>query len=265
MGNRGGILEGMPRQIAQDRRPTPSWARDPALLCGMLLDQQVPMEVAFAGPAKILETVRHLDPAAIRCGRRGRVRRAVCAAPGGPPLPRVDGGAGAVPRRRRGAGGMPATPPGSGRRLATALDLVRRLEALPGFRAAKAKIFGALVGKQLGPQPAGWERRPPVWRARRVPVRGGCRRRRVAAQGAGDEEAAKGRRPRLMELVGKRAAGLRDLRRGGGGPCGCAVDLVVWRRGGPPGVDLRPVLPPVPAQHRGPARAGVVVARGGLC
>ena len=36
-------------------------------------------------------------------------------------------------------------------------DLVRRLEALPGFGAAKAKIFGALVGKQLGIQPAGWE------------------------------------------------------------------------------------------------------------
>ena len=36
-----------------------------ALLTGMLLDQQVPMETAFAGPEKIRERVGSIDPATI--------------------------------------------------------------------------------------------------------------------------------------------------------------------------------------------------------
>lgn len=36
-------------------------------------------------------------------------------------------------------------------------DLQRRLVALPGFGAQKAKIFAALLGKQLGVQPPGWQ------------------------------------------------------------------------------------------------------------
>jgi uncharacterized HhH-GPD family protein len=35
-------------------------------------------------------------------------------------------------------------------------DLLRRLEALPGFGRQKAKIFVALLGKQLGVRPDGW-------------------------------------------------------------------------------------------------------------
>jgi uncharacterized HhH-GPD family protein len=35
-------------------------------------------------------------------------------------------------------------------------DLVKRLAALPGFGPQKAKIFGALLGKQLGVRPRGW-------------------------------------------------------------------------------------------------------------
>jgi uncharacterized HhH-GPD family protein len=36
-------------------------------------------------------------------------------------------------------------------------DLLRRVQALPGFGKQKAQIFVALVGKQLGVRPAGWE------------------------------------------------------------------------------------------------------------
>jgi uncharacterized HhH-GPD family protein len=36
-------------------------------------------------------------------------------------------------------------------------DLVARLKALPGFGDQKARIFAALVGKQLGVRPAGWQ------------------------------------------------------------------------------------------------------------
>jgi uncharacterized HhH-GPD family protein len=37
-------------------------------------------------------------------------------------------------------------------------DLVRRLQALPGFGKQKAQIFTALVAKQLGVRPDGWEK-----------------------------------------------------------------------------------------------------------
>src|SRR5512139_4172289 len=53
----------MALQIAQDVHADQVLSEDPfALLCGMLLDQQFPMERAFAGPAKILERFGSLDP-----------------------------------------------------------------------------------------------------------------------------------------------------------------------------------------------------------
>ena len=52
--------------IAQDPSADRVLSQDPfALLTGMLLDQQFPMERAFAGPAKVLERFGTLDPAAI--------------------------------------------------------------------------------------------------------------------------------------------------------------------------------------------------------
>jgi uncharacterized HhH-GPD family protein len=35
-------------------------------------------------------------------------------------------------------------------------DLLKRVESLPGFGQQKAKIFVALLGKQLGVRPPGW-------------------------------------------------------------------------------------------------------------
>ncbi|HEX6486897.1 MAG TPA: Fe-S cluster assembly protein HesB, partial [Nocardioidaceae bacterium] len=53
-------------RIAQDEAADRVLSEDPfALLSGMLLDQQFPMERAFAGPAKILERLGTLDPAEI--------------------------------------------------------------------------------------------------------------------------------------------------------------------------------------------------------
>ena len=53
-------------QIAQDEAADKVLSEDPfALLMGMLLDQQFPMERAFAGPAKVLERFGSLDPAEI--------------------------------------------------------------------------------------------------------------------------------------------------------------------------------------------------------
>ncbi len=46
---------------------------------------------------------------------------------------------------------------GSGRRRASGKELLRRLVALPGFGKQKAQIFVALLGKQLGVRPEGWQ------------------------------------------------------------------------------------------------------------
>ncbi len=57
---------------------------------------------------------------------------------------------------------------------ATGTDLLRRLQALPGFGKQKSQIFVALVGKQLGVRPEGWEAgRRRLRRGRVLPLGGG--------------------------------------------------------------------------------------------
>ena len=54
-------------QIAQDPTADAVLSGDPfALVVGMLLDQQFPMERAFAGPAKVLERFGTLDPESLQ-------------------------------------------------------------------------------------------------------------------------------------------------------------------------------------------------------
>lgn len=133
--------------------------RDPfALLTGMLLDQQFPMERAFAGPQKIAERlgVDRLDPAVI-AALDPEEFSALCATP--PAVHRYPGSmAGRIQALARAVldeyGGDTAslwTGADSG------AELLRRLRALPGFGEAKARIFVALLGKQRGVRPAGWE------------------------------------------------------------------------------------------------------------
>jgi uncharacterized HhH-GPD family protein len=129
---------------------------DNALLLGMVLDQQVPMEKAFAGPAVIAERMGgRLDVAAIAamdeeefvalCAQRpavhrfpasmGKRVRQVCQVL----VEDFDGDAANV---WRGA--------------TTGSELKRALGALPGFGAEKAAIFTAVLAKQRGVQPPGW-------------------------------------------------------------------------------------------------------------
>ena len=133
--------------------------RDPfALLAGMLLDQQFPMERAFAGPQKIVERlgVESLDPATI-AALDPEEFAALCATP--PAVHRYPGSmAGRLQELARiiveqydgdtAALWQEAT---------SGADLLARLRALPGFGDAKARIFVALLGKQRGVQPDGWE------------------------------------------------------------------------------------------------------------
>ncbi len=126
-----------------------------ALLIGMLLDQQVPMEWAFAGPNTLHERLGHLDPTRIAAMDQEDFV-AVCAEK--PAIHRF--------------------PASMGRRihdLCTALvddydgqasnlwadvadgkELARRLRALPGYGEEKTKIFVALLGKRMAVTPEGW-------------------------------------------------------------------------------------------------------------
>src|ERR1700757_5149226 len=119
-----------------------------ALLVGMLLDQQVPIETAFAGPKKIADRLGGLDVAEIAeydpdkfaalCSERPAIHRF----PGSMAkriqtlaqiiVDRYDGDAAAV--------WTAGDPDGK--------ELRRRIEGLPGFGQQKGQIFLALLGKQ---------------------------------------------------------------------------------------------------------------------
>jgi uncharacterized HhH-GPD family protein len=144
-------------QIAQDPRADRVLTDSPfALLCGMLLDQQFPMERAFAGPAKILERFGTLDPAEIAAADP-ETFAGLCSTP--PAVHRFPGSMAA--RVQSLAAHVGAEYGGRTERLWTEADtgqeLMQRLLALPGFGRQKAQIFVALLGKQLGVRPEGWE------------------------------------------------------------------------------------------------------------
>lgn len=128
-----------------------------ALLAGMMLDQQFPMERAFAGPAKVLERFGSLDPAAVAAADPEEFA-ALCATP--PAVHRFPGSMAA--RLQQLAAIVVDVYDGHTERLweeaGDGAELVSRLRALPGFGRQKSQIFTALLGKQLGVRPAGWER-----------------------------------------------------------------------------------------------------------
>lgn len=127
-----------------------------ALLVGMLLDQQVPMETAFAGPKKIAERMGGLDVREIAdydpdkfaalCSEKPAVHRFP-----GSMATRIQNLAQALVDRYDAdvaALWTAGDPDGA--------ELLRRLKGLPGFGDQKARIFVALLGKQYGVTPAGW-------------------------------------------------------------------------------------------------------------
>ncbi|WP_182113527.1 HhH-GPD-type base excision DNA repair protein [Actinotalea sp. JY-7876] len=127
-----------------------------ALLLGMLLDQQVAMETAFAGPRKIADRLGTLDPRAVADADPEQFA-ALCATP--PAVHRYPGSmAGRVQAVAR---AVVDTYDGDVTRLwrdgdPDGREVLRRLKALPGFGDQKARIFLALLGKRRGVTPAGW-------------------------------------------------------------------------------------------------------------
>jgi uncharacterized HhH-GPD family protein len=143
--------------LAQDPEADELLSVDPfALLTGMLLDQQIPMEVAFAGPKKIADRMGGLDPHEI-AGRDPEEFAALCAER--PAVHRFPGSmAGRVQALARAIvdqyGGDTAALWTAGE--PDGAQVYKRLKALPGFGEQKARIFVALLGKQYGVTPPGW-------------------------------------------------------------------------------------------------------------
>lgn len=127
-----------------------------ALLIGMLLDQQVPMEWAFKGPTTLRNRLGGLDAAAIAsmdpdaflavCQEKPAIHRYPRSMAGRIQelcqhvVDEYGGDAGRIWRRRR----DPA-------------DVFARLRSLPGYGDEKARIFLAILGKRLRVAPPGWE------------------------------------------------------------------------------------------------------------
>ncbi|GGB20875.1 (Fe-S)-cluster assembly protein [Flexivirga endophytica] len=143
-------------RIAQDETADQLLSTDPfALMVGMLLDQQYGMEHAFRGPAKIVDKLGTLDPGTIAaqdpekfadlCSTPPAIHRYARSMAG-----RVQQLAQAVIDDYDGDASNLWTTAG------TTAELLKRLKALPGFGDQKARIFAALLGKQLDVTPDGW-------------------------------------------------------------------------------------------------------------
>jgi uncharacterized HhH-GPD family protein len=144
-------------RIAQDTTADEVLTESPfALLMGMMLDQQYPMEHAFRGPAKVLARFGSLEPAALADADPDEFA-ALCTVPPavhrfpGSMAARIQALARVVVEEYDGHAERLWQEAGSGR------ELLRRLQALPGFGKQKAQIFTALLGKQLGVRPEGWQ------------------------------------------------------------------------------------------------------------
>ena len=171
-------------------------AEDPlALLVGMLLDQQIPMEKAFTSPQVLAERLgvprlaagqlADYDPEAFEeLFRRVPALHRFPAAM----AKRVQELCRALVEQYDGDAASVWTTAADGP------ELVRRIAGLPGFGQQKAKIFTALLGKQFGVRPAGWDTAAAAYGEARLPLGRRRGRRRVADQGARVQEAGQGGR-----------------------------------------------------------------------
>jgi uncharacterized HhH-GPD family protein len=145
-------------RLAQDREADEFLSRDPlALLLGMLLDQQFPMERAFASPWLLAQRLgrQRLDAAELVAWDPDDFAKQMA---GPPALHRYPGSM--ALRIKAVCAYLVDTYGGDAgalwRGAATGAELLKRIRALPGFGEQKSRIFVALLGKQLGVRPEGW-------------------------------------------------------------------------------------------------------------
>ncbi|MGW1063695.1 HhH-GPD-type base excision DNA repair protein [Streptomyces aureus] len=146
--------------LAQQPEADELLGRSPlAALVGMLLDQQVPMEWAFAGPYTIARRMGadDLDAHEIAAYDPDKFAELLSAKPA---VHRYPGSMGKRIHQlcqylvEHYDGDAEAVWKDAG----TGAELLRRLKELPGFGPQKAQIFLALLGKQLGVAPEGWRK-----------------------------------------------------------------------------------------------------------
>jgi uncharacterized HhH-GPD family protein len=144
-------------QLVQDPAADALLESNPfALLVGMLLDQQYPMEAAFAGPKKIADRIGGVDAREIADYNPEKFA-ALCSK-----TPAVHRFPGSMAKRIQALAQIIVDQyGGDASALWTADDpdgpeVLRRIKGLPGFGEQKAKIFVALLGKQYGVAPKGW-------------------------------------------------------------------------------------------------------------
>jgi uncharacterized HhH-GPD family protein len=145
-------------RLAQDPDADELLARDPlALLVGMLLDQRVPLEWAFRAPYRLAQRLGwdSLDAGEIAAYDPEAFTALMVGPPALHRYPAVMAGrVQALCRHLADAYGGDAAA--LWRTSSSGAELLRRLRALPGFGEQKARIFVALLGKQLGVRPPGW-------------------------------------------------------------------------------------------------------------
>jgi uncharacterized HhH-GPD family protein len=127
-----------------------------AVLIGMLLDQQVPMEWAFTGPATLHARLGHLDATKIAAMDQEAFVTVCCEKPAIHRFPASMG------RRIHDLCAMlVANFDGRGEAVWTGVqsgdELYARLRTLPGYGDEKARIFVAILGKRFKVRPTGWQ------------------------------------------------------------------------------------------------------------
>ncbi len=126
-----------------------------ALLIGMLLDQQVPMEWAFMGPATLRQRLGHLDPARIAAMDLDEFVEVCREKPAIHRFPKSMG-----ERIHQVCAALVSDYDGEARNIwsdaTSGSEVYQRLDALPGYGDEKSKIFVAILGKTQGVRPDGW-------------------------------------------------------------------------------------------------------------
>ncbi len=132
-------------------------AEDPlALLIGFVLDQQVPLQKAFAGPYELRQRIGTLDPARIAEMDPQALEDAFKTRPALHRFPanmahRTRDLCAAIVRDYDGDAGRVWREASDGR------DLQQRLLRLPGIGEMKTGTLIAILAKRFGIQPPGWE------------------------------------------------------------------------------------------------------------
>ena len=134
-----------------------------ALLIGMLLDQQFPMERAFYGPYLLQERLGQPLDERLIAGYDPEELESIFKGP-----PAIHRYPGSMAKRTQELcqaliDGYDARAENLWETVADGEDLYRRLRGLPGFGEAKSRIFVGVLGKRLGIQPPGWEEKAADW------------------------------------------------------------------------------------------------------